>query len=682
MVLADNPIRVAEDDLLGRNDLATVFAREVLSLDVQEGACVGILGPWGSGKTSFINLARTPLAEAGATIIDINPWMFSGADQLVGAFFSELVAQLRVKRSFWDIAERIEDYGEAFSGLTHVPLIGLLHAISKLLGKLRRNRKAIGDLRARVKESLLALKHPVVVVLDDIDRLSCAEIRDVFKLVRLTASFPNVIYIVAFDRAQVEKALEEQGVPGRQYLEKVLQVAVDLPLAPPHVLHTQLIRAIDEAMVGVADTGPFHEQTWPDIYAEIIRPLVGNMRDVRRYAASIRGTVQSLGGQVALADALALEAIRIFMPDVFDLLDATTEGLTTTSPAVGGRHDPPHLKPMVDSLIAAANEHEDVLRAAIRRLFPAAERHVGGSHYGPEWKAEWLRNRRVAHEDILRFYLERVAGRGLQAFTRAEKAWTLMTDRQALQDFLSSLDPSLMQDVLSSLEVFEREFSEDHTVPGCIAILNVLHLLSDQQRGMFELPPHFAASRVVYRLLRRLPPAVVEKAVRDILPEVTSLAAKLMIITVVGYRENAGHKLVSEDAASEFERAWRADVRARAASASALASEPDLLRVLLLAKNEAEQDEPQLVIPEETSLTLAIFRASVTKAFIQSLGSRAVRTVSRLEWDALVDLFGGEQAVENRFLSLKTCHTEADAELLELVQKYLDGWRPKEFEDD
>ena len=64
-----------------------------------------------------------------------------------------------------------------------------------------------------------------------------SEIRDIFKLVRLTANFPNIIYIVAFDRNRVEKALAEQGLPGRDYLEKILQVAFDLPVVPSYDAH-------------------------------------------------------------------------------------------------------------------------------------------------------------------------------------------------------------------------------------------------------------------------------------------------------------------------------------------------------------------------------------------------------------------------------------------------------------
>jgi len=322
--------------------------------------------------------------------------------------------------------------------------------------------------------------------------------------------------------------------------------------------------------------------------------------NVRRYAASIHGTVKSLDGQIALADVLALEAIRVFLPDVFSLLHASSDALTTTSGSVYGKHDDSNrLKPLVDGLLAAASGYEEILTSAVRRLFPAAERHIGGSHYGPEWKGTWLRGRRVAHEDILKLYLERVAGEKLQAFTAAEKAWSLMTDREAFEHYLRSLEPSSLEDVVASLEAFEDDYTPEHVVPGAVSLLNVLQLLPERQRGMFDLPPRFAVSRVVYRLLRRLPPPEAEEAVKRILPQVDSLAARQMVIDIVGYRENAGHKLVSEEAAARFERAWRVEVRKRAASASDLAQEPDLLRVLYRAKREATAEEPDLVLPDD-----------------------------------------------------------------------------------
>lgn len=55
-----------------------------------EGLVVGVLGPWGSGKTSFVNIPRQSFARAEISVVDFNPWMFSGAEQLVSAFFTEL----------------------------------------------------------------------------------------------------------------------------------------------------------------------------------------------------------------------------------------------------------------------------------------------------------------------------------------------------------------------------------------------------------------------------------------------------------------------------------------------------------------------------------------------------------------------------------------------------------------
>jgi len=89
---------------------------------------------------------------------------------------------------------------------------------------------------------------------------------------------------------------------------------------------------------------------------EIIRPLLRNMRDVRRYTASVAGTVRDLDGQVALTDVLALEVVRIFLPDVFRLLSGSVDGLTTTFDS-GDEEDLGSLKKQVEVLITAADAH-------------------------------------------------------------------------------------------------------------------------------------------------------------------------------------------------------------------------------------------------------------------------------------------------------------------------------------
>ena len=683
-VSADNPIRHSQDDVLSRTAKAQSFARHVLSLDASEGIVVGVLGAWGSGKTSFVNLARGEFNLSGIPIIDFNPWMFSGTEQLVERFFIELASQLKLRPGLADIAKSIEEYGEAFSVLTWIPILGRWLEASrgflKVFSQLSQRRQGgVGGSHARVQSSLAKLNYPIIVILDDVDRLSSSEIRDVFRLVRLTASFPNIIYIIAFDRYRVEQALSEQGVPGRAYLEKILQVAVNLPEIPRQVINRQLLLAINDALSGIDNAGPFYEQAWPDIFMEIILPLVRNMRDVRRYVAAVWGTVHALNGQIALTDVLELEAIRTFLPDVYGQLHSTIKGLTTSSgSSYGNYREPPYLKVSIDSLIEVNSTFQEVVRSMIKRLFPAAERHIGGSNYGDDWKAQWLRERRVAHEDILSLYLEQVPGEGLQAFTNAERAFNLMADRTAFEDYLHSLDVERLEDVIASLETFEKEFKVEHVVPSTIVLLNLMPSLPERPRGMFDLGARLVVGRVIYRLLRSLGnQSDIEAAVGAILPQLTSLSAKLEPIIDVGYRENAGHKLVSESAAAEFERGWRAEVRA--ASSADLMRESELLRVLIAAKKDAEPDELLFEIPESPELALAIFKAAQGEIRSQGMGSRAIQRTPKLEWDVLVLLFNSEEEIKRRFEQLKVAKIDGEDELLELLERYLGGWRPKDI---
>lgn len=677
----DNPIEEATDDTLGRNAPAVRFARQVLQLDATRGLVVGVLGPWGSGKTSFLNLAKNELLRLKAQVIDFNPWMFSGAEQLVDAFFGEISEELKLRRGLGEIGESLEEYGDLFSGLTSIPLVGSwiengTGALKLAGGSLRKWKGGSHSRRSKVTKALKALSNPLIIVLDDIDRLSSGEIRDVFRLVRLTASFPNVVYLLAFDRERVERALGEDGIPGRAYLEKILQIATDLPLVSHDVLDAQVFASLDQALSTVENVGSIDSGTWPDLYAEIVRPLIVTMRDVRRYTLAARGTVADLGGQIALADVLALEAVRVFLPDTYSHLHRSMNALTSTASSYGSaRLDDSSLKRDIDALLASAGSHREVARAFVTRLFPAAIRYIGNTHYGENWKARWLKDRRVAHEDVLSLYLERVAGKGFRTFLAAERALSLMADIRAFDEHLRSIELHELEGVIARLEVFEEQFRPEHVEPGVVVLLNLLYDVPDNRRGFLELGSRFTITRVTLRLLRSLKePDAIEAAVKKILPSVRYLSARLEAVDDVGYNEHSGHELVSRSAAAGFEREWRAQVRGL--GVEDMLAEPQLLRVLHVAGREPKPDEAPIPVPDDPRLTLKLLRLALNYSTSQTLGSRSVRRDARLSWDTLVAVFGTEAQLLSRFDALGDSGVELDAELSGLFQKYREGWRP------
>ncbi len=682
---ADNPIKTGEDDRLHRRGGAISIATEIRQTNATEGFVLGIVGPWGSGKTSVINMVRECLGEEPALItIDFNPWAFSGTNELIHAFFRELSAQLKLKgQKLGDIAETIDSYGDLLTPIELLPVLGDWFArfrnASKAMAELQKKRSgSFAEQRNRVAEKLRALDSSIVVIIDDIDRLESVEIRDIFKLVRLTASFPNIVYVLAFDRQRVEEALSQSGFDGRAYLEKIIQLGVEIPAVPEGVMLRQIGTSLEEALADLEVPERFNPDVWPDILAEVVRPLIKNMRDVKRYALAVRAKTRTLGGQVELVDIMGLEAVRLFLPAVFDAIVAGRRGLTSPgSEWSDGRYEDPSLKRDVDRIMDSDTNGSDVVTALIERMFPAALRHIQNSNYGSSWLKTWLKARRVAHPEVLAVYLEHVANDSMIAFGRAEDAFAVLSEEAALDALLRSYDLGTLQDVISSLEAFEDDYPREAVIPASRVLLNLLPMLPERPAGMLSLgDTRLVVTRVLLRLFRRIEePGEAMVAVEAIMSSVRSLSAQLELLMMVGYWEGAGHKLVSEADAKALEDAFRS--RLIGASPSQLAREQDLLGLLCSPKHSGA--EAVTVDPAQHELCAAVLLAAQTEVRSQTPGTRNVRRAARLQWDALVAVFDGEAKLK---AATDGVRDGADAELasvIDLVDKYLSGWRPTEW---
>ncbi|MBQ1054496.1 AAA family ATPase [Micromonospora sp. C32] len=688
--ISDNPIDRAEQDLLQRSTGAANIARGIRDVDASGGYVVGVVGPWGSGKTSIVNMVGEALRrEPALPVIEFNPWMFSGTDELVQTFFRELAAQMRLKDpKVAAIAESVNTYADLLSPVEALPLVGAwfsrFRGAAKVVAEYQEKRKgSIADQRHKLSTELAKLDRPIVVIIDDIDRLESTEIRDIFKLVRLTASFPNVVYVLAFDRIRVEAALNQSGFDGRAYLEKIIQLGIDVPSVPNAVLLRLLGESLQGAVADLDALERFDENAWPDVLMEIVRPLITNMRDVARYCAAVRATSRTLGNQVELVDVLALDAVRIFLPDVFQSVVAGRDGLTTTSSAsFNPRYEDPRLKEQVDAVVAAGAQRPDVVKALIERLFPAARRHIGSNTYDSSWRPTWLRGRRVAHPDVFALYLEQVSNDGMRAFSNAEKAFAVLDDEDALDALLRSCETSELEDVVGALEAFETEFPIDAVVPASRVLLNLLPDMPERpRRTMTFVDARLVVVRVVLRLMRRLDsPDKVMEAAGQILAEVPSFASRLELITILGYREGAGHRLVSEADARVLEERFREQLMA--APSSILANEKGLLRLLYAPKFFGDGGDAVQVDPKNLPLARALLLDARSIVRSQQIGSRSVRTGVRLSWEPLVGLFGGEPAVKEAVDALRGTADDEMKPVIELADKYMAGWRPSEWGDD
>ena len=92
-LLPDQPISAAKQDRLGRRDFALQLSRQLF--DYHDPSClvIALYGPWGSGKSSLLNLLEAELTETGKrdehppVVVRFDLWNFSSLDQLISMFF-------------------------------------------------------------------------------------------------------------------------------------------------------------------------------------------------------------------------------------------------------------------------------------------------------------------------------------------------------------------------------------------------------------------------------------------------------------------------------------------------------------------------------------------------------------------------------------------------------------------
>ena len=497
-------------------------------------------------------------AEATA-VLHFNPWLFGSADDLVPRFFGELSAQLGREslNSLKEIARAFATLGKLLAPLSPVPgTIAIADLAVQQADQLAKQPSLIEN-RELLRDALYESGSRIVVIIDDIDRLERRETRELIRLVRLTSDLPNVVFLLAFDRGHVAASLGRDETEGGQYLDKIVQVTYNLPAVRESILPQTLVLWLNELISG-HNFSPIDEEIWSRILYEVIQPLLGNLRDVKRYLYSIPVTLDTVGQEIALADLLGLEAIRIMRPPIFEELASHAAYLVhSESPSLIWMDEETKRKEIEKELLAMlgrAKGERPVLESVLEILFPATQGFLGRSSYGPNWIGTWRKQRRVACEEVLRIYLQAGLEAGALQSREIREVVDALTDERELKRQLESFSPQRLEEALDRLADFEQDFAVE-AIPAAVPVLiRQMAKLSRHTSSFLGLPPRSKARHVISRLLRKSedPEALMEDLL-TILKKVDTLSGWIYPVEFVGHRERVGLKLVGEGHAKMLE---------------------------------------------------------------------------------------------------------------------------------
>lgn len=301
-LLEDIPISSSENDVLGFGKEVDTLYKRIVERKTTSALSIGINARWGDGKSSFINLMEEKFRQSKDSFIVIrfNP-RYSTNDTIQSAFFENLYSVLgkydsRFKNSF-------NDYLRVIDVMTENKYLSALFQTSKLFNR--------SDEKDRINKAIKRLKKRIIVIIEDLDRLTADEIVEVFKLIDGNAAFDNLIFVSAYDKKRVNLASEDERTA---YSDKFFTWERPLPLRSSQLL---LNYFMPNLVSGLNLKNEEKEEIRNSIMANasFFTSYLKNLRDVKRYINLVKPSLSMIYKEVKIRDFLLIELLRYKYPE-------------------------------------------------------------------------------------------------------------------------------------------------------------------------------------------------------------------------------------------------------------------------------------------------------------------------------------------------------------------------------
>ncbi|EJL3948299.1 NTPase [Vibrio parahaemolyticus] len=563
---SDRPITRVEEDLLGRSGFSTDLANAMASWHGKDSLVVALHGDWGAGKSSIKNMALSRLEEISEDkpdVIEFSPWEWAAQDKITASFFQEIsksIGRTDKSKSGKKLAATLKKYGlylntgetlvTGFSAalptlFVLATLIGVSGNFSdeawvknasasmlialggwaaalkwgktfldRLTGNIeatvKANEQSLSDIRQDLSGLLLERKAPLIVVMDDLDRLTTSQLRMVFQLIKANLEFPNVVFLLLFQRDLVEDKLNDGAQLGCDYLEKIIQVPFDIPRIETTRLHSLLFNKLDKIIEQDASaTKMFDSGRWGNIFHGSLNTYFDNLRSVYRYTSTLSFHFTLLKGKSAFevnpVDLIAIECLRVFEPDVYKEIARSKEIFTKNgSDRYGGRADA--TADFINRILDKASpDKRDSVKEMVEQLFPTIQWALGGTHYSGDFFSTWLREMRVCHPSNFDKYFQFSIPSGELSNSDLQEMLSLTADSDRFSSFILSLkDRGILKNALSQFESFTDDIPLGNGHSYIKGILDIGDQIDHESTGFTMFSSNTHAVRLVVWFLRRI----------------------------------------------------------------------------------------------------------------------------------------------------------------------------------
>jgi ABC-type lipoprotein export system ATPase subunit len=339
LLLQDQPINRIENDTFNRKQFfldLLVHIRD-LSFNEKKGFAIGINGFWGIGKSSFLEIIKEDLKNDSSIVcVDYNPWLSANKQSLTYDFFLLLENELS---KHIESPNLISKYGAKVSKIDDER--NLLKKISELFSNEKSLKKTFDNISRIIKRT----NKKIFIAIDDIDRLDNKEVLEVLRLIRNTANFPRINFIVAYHKEYLIEALcvNKIHLP-EHYLEKIFDLEIPLPKIESKIILEDLnsilieglkkiqfnkiddkqkeffLKSIQDQVVSIIFSENIVDRTKNSIVKPLLLEIFSSKRNILKFTNSFLLMYSLNYSFVYLPDFFILELIKMTDNNTYNLI--------------------------------------------------------------------------------------------------------------------------------------------------------------------------------------------------------------------------------------------------------------------------------------------------------------------------------------------------------------------------
>lgn len=314
-ILHDCPITKEDDDIYDFKDEIRKIVSIIKDSDKNKTWSLAITAQWGFGKTSFINCIVNQLEKEKDKIevLVFNPRTSKSVATIQEDFFTQFSCILSKYDS--RCSHVIKDYMSALQLIDNRGLVEKAIHFYRVWNKV--------DLKESIKQTLKRVPQKVLVVIDDFDRLSKDEILEVLKLIDSNAAFPNIFFMTAYDKKQVNKYFGDIGnAEDACFVDKFFNLEFAIPLRP----YIYISRFIEGELNKKFPANNNQEIQFNGIvtrFQNLFQQYVPTLRDAKRYINQFALDYKEVEGDVVLHEFILVQLIKYRYPEEYKQLYKT-----------------------------------------------------------------------------------------------------------------------------------------------------------------------------------------------------------------------------------------------------------------------------------------------------------------------------------------------------------------------